>query len=188
MIHNLLPVIGQELNEFLKSRFAIDEDRLVLSNLVNQDGTLALEGLNKVVCSLVNIEEETTLKSTGGPAIAGDGYIHKGPDIHLNLTVIYSAFFSGKNYTEALKFLSGIIYFFQSKPAFDPNNTPGLSDNIQKACFDVVSLSYHDLNSVFSMLGAKYMPSVLYRVRMLTFSTDNIEDTIPAITGLGVNE
>ncbi|MBT6133643.1 MAG: hypothetical protein HOH53_11255 [Flavobacteriales bacterium] len=45
-----------------------------------------------------------------------------------------------------------------------------------------------DLNSIFSMMGAKYMPSVIYRIRMLTFSSDNIDDTIPAITGIGINE
>ena len=38
------------------------------------------------------------------------------------------------------------------------------------------------------MMGAKYMPSVIYRVRMLTFSSDNIDDVIPAISGIGINE
>lgn len=38
------------------------------------------------------------------------------------------------------------------------------------------------------MMGAKYMPSVIYKVRMLTFSSDNIEDVIPAISGIGINE
>jgi hypothetical protein len=31
------------------------------------------------------------------------------------------------------------------------------------------------------------MPSAVYRVRMLTFSSDNVDDTIPAISGLGLN-
>ena len=101
---------------------------------------------------------------------------------------MFSAYFSGKNYAEALKFLSGVIYFFQSKPVFTTSNTPGLSSNIEKACFDLTTMSYHDLNSVFSMIGAKYMPTAIYRIRMLTFSSDNIEDTIPSISGIGINE
>lgn len=188
MIHNLLPIVGAELNNYFKSRFDIDEDRLILSNLINQDGSVAVEGTNKVVCSLVNVHEETTLKSTAGTSSIGGGYAISGPDIHVNLTVMFSAYFSGKNYVEALKFLSGVIYFFQSKPVFTTSNTPGLSSNIDKACFDLTSLSYHDLNSVFAMMGAKYMPTAIYRIRMLTFSSDNIEDTIPSVGGIGIND
>ena len=55
MIHNLMPVIGSELNEYFKSKFEIDEDRLVVSNLINHDGSVAVEGNNKVVFHLVNI-------------------------------------------------------------------------------------------------------------------------------------
>ncbi|MEQ9289275.1 MAG: DUF4255 domain-containing protein [Cyclobacteriaceae bacterium] len=188
MIHNLLPIVGAELNDYFKSRFDINEDRLILSNLVSQDGSVAVEGSNKVVCSLVNIQEETTLKASVGTSSIGASFVSSGADIHVNLTVMFSAFFSSKNYVEALKFLSGTIYFFQSKPVFNSSNTPGLSTNIEKACFDLTSLSYHDLNSVFAMMGAKYMPTVIYRVRMLSFSSDNIEDIIPSITGIGIND
>jgi hypothetical protein len=187
MIHNLLPIVCSELNSYFKSKHSTAEDRVVLSNLINQDGTVAMEGGNMVVCSLVNLEEETTLKSTAGLSATGGSYASISPNIYVNLTVIFSSFFSGKNYVEALKFLSSTIYFFQSKPVFNSNNTPGLSGNINKACFDLTTLSYHDLNSIFQMLGAKYMPSAVYRVRMLTFSSDNVDDTIPAISGLGLN-
>ena len=86
-----------------------------------------------------------------------------------------------------MKFLSGVIYFFQGKPIFTNDNTPGLSENIEKAVFDLTSLSFHDLSAVFQMMGSKYLPSVVYRARMLTFSTDNIEDTIPSISGIGIS-
>jgi hypothetical protein len=188
MIHNLLAVVGAELNLYLKLRFDLEEDRLVLSNLMNQDGSVAIEENNKVVCTLVNIHEETSLKSTPGTSFMGRGFGTGGADIHVNLTVMFSAFFTGKNYVEALKFLSGVIYFFQDKPVFNTSNTPGLSTNIEKACFDITTLSYHDLNSIYSMMGAKYMPTIIYKVRMLTFSSDNIEDVIPSISGIGINE
>ncbi|MCR9249860.1 MAG: DUF4255 domain-containing protein [bacterium] len=189
MIHNILPIVCGELNEYLKSRYNADEDRLVLSNLVDQSGAIAAESMNKVVCSLVNVEEETTLKASGvGFASSGGSFMASQGDININLTVMFTANFSGRRYTEALKFLSGVVYFFQSKPVFTSSNSPGLTSNIEKGVFDLISLSYHDLNSVFSMMGLKYMPSVIYRIRMLSFSTDNIEDTIPPITGIGLNE
>ncbi len=124
MIHNLMPVIGSELNEYFKSKFDIDEDRLVVSNLINQDGSVAVEGNNKVVFHLVNIEEETTLKATSGTSSFSGGFGSGGGDINVNLTVMFSALFTGKNYVEALKFLSSVIYYFQSKPVFNQSNTP----------------------------------------------------------------
>lgn len=188
MIHNIIPIVCGELNDYLKSIYDIDEDRVVVSNLMNQDGSAAIEGNNKVVCYLANIEEETTLKANAGVTSFGGGFGASRGDIHLNLTVVFSAFFSGKNYVEALKFLSGVIYFFQSKSVFTPNNTPGLSDAIDKAVFDITSLNMHDLNALFSMIGAKYTPSVVFRVRMLKFTSDNIDGVIPAISGIGINE
>lgn len=188
MIHNLLPVICGELNEHLKSIYGIDDDRVLVSNLMNQDGSVAVEGQNKVICFLANIEEETTLKANPGISSFGGSFGLSGGDIYVNLTVVFSAFFTGKNYVEALKFLSGVIYFFQSKSVFNPNNTPGLSSGIDKVVFDMTSLNFNDLNSLFSMIGAKYMPSVVYRVRMLKFTSDNIDGTIPSISGIGIND
>ena len=187
MIHNLLPIVGAELNDYLKTKFDISEDRLVLSNLINQDGTVAVDESNKVVCSLLNIQEETTLKASSGTYYSGGSYLSGGANLHVNLTVMFSAYFSGKNYVEALKFLSGVIYFFQSKPVFESSNTPGLTSNIDKACFDLITLSYDELNSIFSMTGAKYMPTVVYRVRMLTFSSEQVMDTVPSLSGIGIN-
>ena len=188
MIQNVLPVVGAELNNYLKSQFDLDQDRLVLSNVMNQDGTSALEGSNKVVFSLINVEEESTLKAKTGTPFTGGSFTSGGPDIHLNLTVMFSAIFQGKNYVESLKFLSGIIYFFQSILVFNSSKTTGLSSSIDKVCFDILTMPLNELHSVFHMLGMKYAPSVLYKVRMLTFTSSNIEDEIPPISGLGYND
>ena len=187
MIHNLLPVVCGELNDYFKSRYGLREDRVVLSNLNDQDGSVAVETANVVVCTLVNVEEETTLKATAGTTSSGGGFVKSSPNIYVNLTVIFSSYFTGKNYVEALKFLSGVVYFFQGKPIFTTDNTPGLSENIDKAVFDLTSLTFHDLSAIFQMMGSKYLPSVVYRIRMLTFSSDNMEDTIPSISGIGLN-
>jgi len=186
MIHNLLPIVGAELNSYLKTRYDVGEDRLILSNLIGQDGQVAVEESNKIVLTLINIQEETILKAAQSSNYSGGLFSGGSANLNINLTVIFSAYFSGKNYAEALKFLSGVIYFFQSKPIFEPGNTPGLTSNIEKACFDIQSLPFDELNSVFSMMGAKYMPSVVYRVRMLTFSSSNIVDVIPPVGGLGI--
>lgn len=186
MIHNILPVIASELNDYLKSRFNAVEDKVILSNIVDQDGGVAVEGNNKIVITLINIAEETTLKANSNQQLMGSSYVDFAPSISVNLTLMVSAYFSPKNYVESLRFISGVIYFFQSKPLFTSQNTPGLSQNIEKLHFDMLSLSPQELMNLFSMMGAKYIPSVVYKMKMLTFNQDNIVDEIPAIKGLNI--
>jgi len=186
MIHNVLPVIAGELNDYLKSRFNAVEDKVILSNIIDQDGSIAVEGNNKVVVSLINISEETTLKANSNQQLMGSSYADFAPSISVNLTLMVSAFFNPKNYVESLRFISGVIYFFQSKPLFTSSNTPGMTQNVEKIHFDMLSLTPQEMMNFFSMMGAKYVPSVIYKMRMLTFNQDNIQDEIPAIKGLDV--
>lgn len=186
MIHNVLPVIAGELNDYLKSRFNAVEDKVVLSNIIDQDGSMAVEGSNKVVITLINIAEETTLKANANQQLMGSSFVDFAPSISVNLTLMISAFFSSRNYVESLRFISGVIYFFQSRPLFTAQNTPGLSQNVEKIHFDMLSLSHQELMNLFSMMGAKYMPSVVYKMKMLTFSQDNIIEEIPSVKGLDV--
>ena len=64
MIHNVLPIIGNELNDFLKLKYSTSEDKVIVSNLVDQDGKVSAECENKIVSFLLNIEEERSIKNT----------------------------------------------------------------------------------------------------------------------------
>ena len=186
MIHNVLPVISSELNEFLKSRFNAVEDKVILSNVIDQDGSVAIEGSNKIVITLINIEEEPTVKANANQQLMGSSFVEFAPSVSINLTIIISAYFSPINYVESLRFISGVIYFFQAKPLFTAQNTPALSQNVDKIHFDVLSLSAQELMNLYSMMGAKYAPSIVYKMKMLTFNENNIIDEIPAIKGLNI--
>ncbi len=184
MIQNVLPTIANELNVYLKSRYNSIEDKVIISNLINQDGSVAVEGSNQIVVSLINVTEESTLRASANNQLIGSSFLEFAPPVTINLTLIFSAFFISKNYLEALKYLSGVIYFFQSKPLFTNQNTPGLTTNVDKVHFDMLSMQPQELMNIFSMMGAKYMPSVVYKMKMLTFSQDNIIDELPSIKGL----
>ncbi|UII27389.1 DUF4255 domain-containing protein [Fulvivirga maritima] len=183
MIHNILPVIAGELNEYLKTRFNSVEDKVILSNIIDQSGAIAIEGHNKMVLTLINISEEGTLKAKANQRLMGSAFVDFTPSISVNLTIMISAYFQPRNYVESLKYISGVIYFFQSKPLFTAQNTPGLSQNVEKIHFDMLSLAPQEQMNLFSMTGAKYTPTVVYKMKMLTFSQDNIIDEIPAIKG-----
>ncbi|MEL7001724.1 MAG: DUF4255 domain-containing protein [Bacteroidota bacterium] len=187
MIQNILPVVADELNDYLKSTFNSVEDKVIISNIINQDGSVAVEGNNKVVITLINVTEESTLRANANNKLINTSFLEFAPPVTVNLTLLFSAFFSSKNYLEALRFISGVIYFFQSKPLFTNQNTPNLIGDTDKIHFDILSMQQQELMNIFSMMGAKYMPSVVYKMKMLTFSQDNIISEIPAVRGLGLD-
>ena len=180
MINSAILHITNYLNQFLKRTFDLNEDIVALSNIVEQDGNVATNVTNKLVVFLVNIEKDSTpgnlpKRETTQSDKAVMGY----PPVHLNLYLMFAAHFSGNNYSEALKFLSHTISFFQRNPVFDHQNTPDLDNRIAQLTLDIENLNIKDLSSMWTILSGKYLPSILYKVRMLTFAADDIKVQIP---------
>jgi len=179
MIHELLPVVAGELNEFFQARFGTNEDKVVLGNLVEQDGTLAIQEPNKIVISLINIERD-------GTNLAYSGGIEGPAPVHINLYVLFGAYFEQTNYAEALKFISGTVGFFQANPIWDSSTAPELDDHISKTRWDVFNIDFRELSNLWGTIGAKYIPSVIYKVRTLDMDEGNIIDDIPTIEGITI--
>lgn len=177
MIHQVLPIVVGELNDFFQMRFDTAEDSIVLGNIVSQDGSVAIEGENKVVASLINVERD------GSNQVPRHG---TQPPVNINLYIMFAAYFNQNNYVEALKFISGVIGFFQGKNTFNQHNTPMLPGGIESVRMEVVNVDFRELSNLWASLGAKYIPSVIYRMRTLNMEEDRITDDIPPIAGLGI--
>ncbi|MDX2286880.1 MAG: DUF4255 domain-containing protein [Bacteroidia bacterium] len=173
MIHEVLPVIIDELNDFFQARFDIAEDKVVLANIVNQDGSVAVEGENRIVVSLINVERDGSNQLAGG--------MSGSPPVHINLYLMFSAYFENHNYVEALKFLSGVIGFFQGKSMFNHQNTSMFPRDANQVRMEIVNIDFRELSNLWACLGAKYMPSVIYRLRTLNMDEENINDDAPRI-------
>ena len=183
MIYEALSCLTEEINQYFRIRLKVSEDKVVLSAIVNQDGTIAIQGENKILVTLVNIEKESIGKSNSG--IPGSSMlINKSSALTINLYVLFSAYFSNGNYPEALRFISFIIAYFQQNSVFTRLNTPRLDVDIEKLVFEMASISPEQLNNIWGSLGAKYMPSVVYKVRMLTFDNNIVREYRPLITGV----
>ncbi|WP_028978424.1 DUF4255 domain-containing protein [Sporocytophaga myxococcoides] len=176
MIYSVLNIIGERLNFYLKNRFALGEDKVILSNIVNQDGSLAITESDKVVITLVNIQEETVSSRLNSS-------VNMARPINLNIYVMCSAYFTDKNYPEALKFLSATLSFFQSNCVFTHSNTPDLNRNIEKLTFEIVNQDLQNQSHLWGTLGGKYLPSILYKVRMVTIQEGNFEDDYTRVSG-----
>ena len=176
MIDTAILQIAAQLNQALKRGFGVGEDLVVVSNLHEQEGGVATHVANKLAVFLVNIERDTLPQPAMRGGLGGSGRaVRSAPPVCLNLMVMFAANFSGNTYPEALKFIASTIGFFQSRPLFDHHNTPDLDRRIDRLTLDIENLGVGDLASLWGMLSGKYLPSVLYRLRMVCIDGDQID-------------
>lgn len=181
MIYAAVSHLANQLNHFLRRSFDLTEDVVVLSNIVEQDGTLAPNINNKLVVFLVNVEKEAA--SRQGSSGGFDRFSSSYPPVSLNLYVMVAANFNCSNYAEGLKFLSNAVSFFQRQPIFDHQATPDMDKRIDKLALEIANLSTQDLSSLWGVLSGKYQPSILYKVRMVSFDADDVLSQITPIKG-----
>jgi hypothetical protein len=112
------------------------------------------------------------------------------PPVCLNLRVMFAASFAAGHYAQALRLVSATVGFFQSRPLFDHHNTPDLDPRLSRLALDMENLDFAALANAWGMLGGKYLPSVLYRVRMVSIDANNVRAEAVRFTRpmLGVGE
>lgn len=176
MIHNVMTLIAQQLNEFMRNELNLSEDVVVVNSLVDLKGDPNMQIENRVCLFLQRIEEEKVAKSGGFQANPG-----MPPPVRVSLHIVFAANFPDPNYREALRFISLVLEFFQGRGTFDRSNAPGLPPGLDKLTFDLADLDYQEMNNLWSLIGAKYIPSLVYKVRMLTFSQDMIREDVPSV-------
>lgn len=157
------------------------EEWVTLTNPVDLDGRVSESARNKIVMTLVGLQSDTTIGTFPGPmAVAGDQFVRITPPLHLNAFVVFFANFTESNYATGLGMLSRTIAFFQQNPVFTPDLLPGLPAGVDKIALDFVNLDLMQTNHLMGMLGVKYLPSALYKLRMLTFASDAVASLVPA--------
>lgn len=169
MIDKVLEVIRKDVNDFIGSKLndRTRNNRVVLTSFVDDAGRVAIPS-DSVGLSLLNIEEERTLKSAGLiPASKAEPVSSfMSPPISLNLQIMFTAYFN--NYAESLKHISYIIACLQTKPVFDTGNTPGMTQlETARLVFELNTLPLEQQHYIWAMIGLRYLPSVVYRVKML---------------------
>ena len=183
MIDAAINLIASSTNQHLMRTYGLHEDVVVVSNILEQDGTVATHVDNKIVVSLVNIEKDSLpLSQQNINASTASRMSVVNSPIHFNLYLMFASYFSGSNYQEGLKFLSNTITYFQGQSVFDHQNSPGMDRAIDKLVLDVQNLSLDDLSNLWGILSGKYLPSVLYRVRMVSCDANAVRGQTPEVS------
>ncbi len=192
MIYETLQILQEQLENYF------DEIGLgkiiVLDNIALWDSSPddANKVKDKVVLSLLKLEEETTLKNTPHFKLQNNTTQYKNPPIHLNIYFIVSA--NCENYDKSLRSISKVIEFFQGKKVFTSSNTVYNRNNVS---FDILDYfrfnielftpSFEELNHIWGTLGGRQLPSVMYKIQLIQIDRDKKLATSEVITHVGGN-
>lgn len=169
-----------------------NQDIVVLDNIAlaeelggNRDN---LDG--HIVMSLVNLQEEVTLKNSLHYRQENGRTIYKNPPISLNIFILFSALHS-EQYETSLKRLSRVVEFFQWRKelSFITNPRDGSEAFREVRIFsDLYSLTFEQLNHLWGALGGKQVPFVLYRVRLVEVEAEKRQAEGEVITEILINQ
>ncbi|MEO8116828.1 MAG: DUF4255 domain-containing protein [Bacteroidota bacterium] len=152
MIREVLTCIAEELS----TRKFSDKNPAIVSSIKPKIG----EHKNQLVISLINIEEESSLRNFA--------QINNltAPMLHINIYVLITAYFNDSDYEESLDCISRVISFFHQKPVFTPQNTTIPEKIIEKFTIEFCNLDVNKIAMLWQTIGTNYMPSVLYKVQL----------------------
>jgi len=173
--------ITNQLNQFLRNSFELTEDIVVLSNLVDSDGSALALVNNKVVIFVANMEKDTMPVRQQQSSTLNQRIAITNDPIYLNLSIVIAANFTAKNYLESLKFISSVISYFQSQPVFDHSNSPDLDPCIQKLILDIENIERSELSNMWGMFGSKYIPSIVYRMRTIALGRSDLQTQVSPV-------
>jgi hypothetical protein len=200
MIDNALKVIANEVNKYVVRKLDPDRDptstkRVATGNVTkvqeaDSSGSRADAISAPAILSLVNVEEERLAKTSNSFVRINDKIEYKNPKIFLNLYCLFAV--NHSSYDTSLQYLSLIIQFFQYRNFINHKNTPPdnglvLDQKIDKLIFDMIAMNFEQVNHLWATLGGKYLPSVLYKVRMVTIEDDTPEMEADTIMRMSIN-
>lgn len=187
-------MIDQVLNTvigLINSQIGSLEPEVVLGNLSLIDSysdDLNNSISDKVVFSVVNIQQESVLRNNPAnrQVFDNDGLprgVSRHPGIYLNIYVLIGA--NKTEYSMGLQRISEILSFFQRQPIFTVAQIPTLPDfGLDKILFDLHSTTFEELNQLWGIMGGKYIPSVVYKMRMAYI--DSVEEgaSVPLVKSI----
>ncbi len=188
MISEALTFLVAEVNRYLNARLGpATADRVALGNiakLADNDGNGGGGGGGNngvAMLTLVNVEEDRVSRNPENFRRLDDQIVYRNPVIRLNLYGLFSAHTS--TYPTALEILSYIVQCFQAQNTFESAANPNLDPRIGTLTVDLFTMNFEQSNHLWSILGGKYLPSVLYKIRLVS-----IEDTTNIAGGGTIRE
>lgn len=185
MISQFIDLIKNDLNLFIANKKGVDGGYVLFTNLNNiLENPQAAD--NKLIISIVNIEEERTLQNPNNYVATKTEVTYKKPAVWLNVICLFTFHSRNAETYAGIDLLENVVQYFQSRPrldkntVFDPDAFPTVFENIRA---EFVSLNYEQTNYLWGLFGGKYQPSVVYKFKALAIDNfDEIAGGLPIIT------
>lgn len=193
MIDRALVLLRDELDKYID--LSIGAAEVVIDNIGLLETSSADTLTRRIVITLVNIEEESTLKNST-PMRKGFGTrtIYENPPIYLNLYVLITCNYSGGDYEAALQRLSAVVKFFQSRNSFSysslgqNNPLPVDADALEmRFTMELYTLTFEQINHLWGSLGGRQIPFVMYKLRLVGLSERALVREVPVIEEIDTN-
>nr|WP_319266250.1 DUF4255 domain-containing protein [uncultured Draconibacterium sp.] len=172
MIYEALQILKEQLDRYLEE--AGLGKIVVLENLALLDsGNDKADNLeNKVVISLLNIQEESTLKNIPASKVVNNKAEYYNPAVNVNLFFMVSA--NCDLYSNSLISISKTVEYFQGKKVFTAQNTVFNRSNVSmqeqddfKFIVELYTPGFEVWNHIWGTHGGRQLPSVIYKVQLL---------------------
>lgn len=200
MIRTALEFVKRELENYMVERDPDVYRRgsvVDLKPLVNINGEIAVDNEKHITLMQVGVEEERREGKRPYLLPTDDKqFLRLNPPIDLTLYLLFAA--HRTDYNTALRELSNVVSFFQSNAVFDEQKYPSLNSEanavekpwevIERLGFRLYNLSFEQQNNLWSMLGAKYLPSVVYKMQLLTVFETRGKEKVPPVAELNFTE
>ena len=191
MIDRALSLLSDELQNYIT--FSNASADVIIDNIGMLE-TSNSDSLNRhIVITLVNVEEESTLKNISPlkKGTSGSAF-YENPPVFLNLYVLITCNYSGNDYILALRRLSAVIRFFQSCNSFSTRNstnttTPPADSVDLKFTMELYTLTFEQINHLWGSLGGRQVPFVMYKLRVVAITERAVVRTVPLIEEIETN-
>jgi len=177
MISQFISFLKDDLNSFIAQKKGVIDTFVLFANLNNVIET-SQNGDNKIIISIVNIEEEKLLQSPDNFIKTKTEVTYKNPPVWLNFVCLFTFYTKSNEQYDGIDMLSNVVQYFQSRPRINkttavvPANFPPIYDDFRA---EFVSLNYEQTNYLWGLFGGKYHPSVVYKFKSIPF--DNLDLT-----------
>lgn len=171
MIQEALNYIESKINEHFRLAYGTDEDIALLNSVVNPDGTLPAENRNKLVLSLIKMEEETMKPYYQQQRRTKTGeYLQEELTSRYNIGLLLTSNFD--TYNESLKFIEAGLRYFKENAVFVKTVYADIPASIENLEVQEARLDYNQMETIWSTLGARYQLSVVYKLRVVGLQTE----------------
>jgi len=177
MIGQFINFLKDDINSFISSKKGVEDNFVVFANLNNVIESTQNSD-NKIVITIVNIEEEKLIQSPDNYIKSKTEVKYKNPPVWLNFICLFTFYTRSIENYDGIDMLANVVQYFQSRPRINkitavvPANFPVLYDDFRA---EFVSLNYEQTNYLWGLFGGKYHPSVVYKFK--TIPIDNLDIT-----------